>query len=178
MKLWRVAAVAALISTFTLLSASAVVVPVSGRWSPIPNSAVPSEGPVTTLVRGDPPEMIVRWNCGQPSSCSYTGAQGMLNPVTVIMIVPSDIGAPGRIFYFGTHNNCAAYGADAQIGVWLTSGGEAIVQQCFLPTQSRYTASRDRPPLVRVPRLQLPSNIGEMMAAADARERARRQRTP
>lgn len=177
MQYGRLLAHAALFSlAFAALTASAL--PVVDRWSPIPNSAVPADGSTTTLVRGDASQLIVRWNCGQPSSCSYTGVQNNIDPITTIVIVPTDIGAPGRIFLFGRPQHCASYGNNAQVGVWLSNSGDPVVQQCFLPTESRYRARADALPPVRMTRVQLPSNIAELTAAADARARAQARPTP
>lgn len=175
----RLLAYAALFSlAFAAVTASAW--PVDDRWSPIASSAVPADGPTTTLVRGDASQqtMIVRWNCGQASPCSYTGVQNNVDPITTIVIVPTDVGAPGRIFLFGRPQHCTSYGDNAQVGVWLSSGGDPVVQQCFLPTESRFRARSDALPPVRMTRVQLPSNIAELTAAADARARAQARPTP
>lgn len=174
----RLLAHAALFSiAFAAVTASAW--PVTERWSPIPNSAVPAEGPLTTLVRGENGQtLIVRWNCGQPSPCSYTGVQNNIDQLTTLVVVPVEVGAPGRYFLFGRPDHCTSYGDDAQVGVWLTSGLDPVMQQCFHLTQTRYIRRSDALPPVRMARVQAPPNLAEITAAADARHRAQARPTP
>lgn len=179
MKLWRVAALAAFISGLTILSAHAWLI--DRRWLPVAGSAVPAEGPLTTLVRGNIEDqtMIVHWNCGQASPCIVTGDQFSIDGWTALMVAPEGANTPAPYFMFGVRSECIPeFGERALMGFWMQSNGDIVMQQCFNLAESRYTMRPNRPPVERVMRAQLPSNIAELTATARARARARARTTP
>src|SRR5262245_51579070 len=130
MKLWRVAAVAALVSALTALSASAFMF--NARFRAIPDSALPTDGPTTTLVRGNIPEqtMVVHFTCGQANPCIVTGQQVSWEGFTAVMIAPAGANTPGPYFIFGYRPECiAAYGDEAHTGLWISAVGGEVVSQ-------------------------------------------------
>jgi hypothetical protein len=176
MKLWRVAAMAALVST---LIAPAVAFPLDERWTPVQGSATPADGPQTTLVRGeaDTLMMTVHWNCGQASPCIVNGDQMWLNPVTTILIPEEGANTPAPYFMFQKVPTCSNSQGDAlYVGTWFFGNGDVVMRQCFLPANSRYRARADALPPVR--RVQPPPNLSELTTTARARARARAQPTP
>lgn len=180
MKLWRIAAQVALISVFTVLSASAIMF--NTRFTAIPDSALPADGPTTTLVRGnvEAQTMIVHFTCGQPSPCIVTGDQMSWEGFTAVMIAPEGANTPGPYFIFGYRPECAVvYGNEAYTGLWISEiGNQVVSQQCFVQAESRYTTRPNRPPVRRIERAELPSNIAEMRATARARAQARARAAP
>ena len=180
MKLWRIAALAALVSAMTVLSASADLF--IARFTDIPGTAVPTDGPTTTLVRGNIEDqtMIVHFTCGQPSTCIVTGDQFHYGAGNAIMVAPEGANTPAPLFVFGFNPVCASeYGVTAKTGVWMRTNGEVVSHQCFrVVTESRYTVRPNRPPITRIERLELPSNIAEITATARARAQARARARP
>src|SRR5262245_28871096 len=117
MKLWRVAALVALVSTLT--AAPAVAFPLDDRWTAVPGTANPADGPTTTLVRGEADTLLmtVHWNCGQPSPCIVTGDQFLLNPVNTMLIPPEGANTPAPYFMFQQNVPACTgpYGAQAYL---------------------------------------------------------------